>query len=71
MNSMLVLALCFVVTLLIGVPVVWSLAISSMVACLSVPGISLAFLAQKMELGSEQYSLHQAIYQIGNPIAVP
>ena len=57
MNSMLVLALCFVVTLLIGVPVVWSLAISSMVACLSVPGISLAFLAQKMELGSEQYSL--------------
>lgn len=57
MNATLVLALCFVVTLVIGVPVVWSLALSSMVACLSVPGISLSFLAQKMELGSEQYSL--------------
>ena len=57
MNATLVLALCFVITLLIGVPVVWSLALSSMVACLSLPGISLSFLAQKMELGSEQYSL--------------
>lgn len=57
MSSTLVLALCFVITLAIGVPVVWSLALSSMVACLSIPGISLSFLAQKMELGSEQYSL--------------
>ena len=57
MSPTLVLALCFVITLAIGVPVVWSLALSSMVACLSIPGISLSFLAQKMELGSEQYSL--------------
>jgi len=57
MNATVVLALCFVITLVIGVPVVWSLAISSMVACLSLPGVSLSFLAQKMELGSEQYSL--------------
>lgn len=57
MNSMAVLAICFVVTLAIGVPVVWALGISSMVACLSIPGISLMFLAQKMELGSEKYAL--------------
>lgn len=55
--SMFFLALCFAVTLAIGVPVVWSLALSSMVACLSIPGISLSFLAQKMELGSEKYAL--------------
>ena len=57
MNSMVVLALCFVISLIIGVPVVWALALSSMVACLSIPGVSLAFLAQKMELGSEKYAL--------------
>ena len=57
MSPTLILALCFVITLAIGVPVVWSLALSSMVAYLSIPGISLSFLAQKMELGSEQYSL--------------
>lgn len=57
MNSMVVLAVCFVATLAIGVPVVWALGISSMVACLSIPGISLMFLAQKMELGSEKYAL--------------
>ena len=57
MNSMLVLALCFVITLAIGVPIVWSLALSSMVACLSIQGVALSFLAQKMELGSEKYAL--------------
>lgn len=57
MNSMVILAVCFVATLAIGVPVVWALGISSMVACLSIPGISLMFLAQKMELGSEKYAL--------------
>ena len=54
---MVILAVCFVATLAIGVPVVWALGISSMVACLSIPGISLMFLAQKMELGSEKYAL--------------
>ena len=46
MSPTLILALCFVITLAIGVPVVWSLALSSMVAYLSIPGISLSFLAQ-------------------------
>ena len=57
MNSMIILAVCFVVTLIIGVPVVWALALSSMVACLSLPGISLSLLAQKMQMGSEKYAL--------------
>lgn len=57
MNSILVLAISFVVTLILGVPIVWALAASSFIACLSIPGISLSFLAQKMELGSEKYAL--------------
>ena len=44
MNSMVVLALCFVISLIIGVPVVWALALSSMVACLSIPGVSLSLI---------------------------
>ena len=35
MSPTLILAPCFVITLAIGVPVVWSLALSSMVAYLS------------------------------------
>lgn len=57
MSSVLPFILCFIVTLAIGVPIVWVLALSSMVACLSLPGISLSFLAQKLELGSEKYAL--------------
>ena len=55
MNYVLILALVFFITLAIGVPIVWSLVISSMVACLWLPGVSLAFFAQKLELGSEKY----------------
>lgn len=56
-SSVVILAFCFIITLLIGVPIVWALAISSMVACLSLPGISLSLLAQKMQMGAERYSL--------------
>jgi len=57
MNSMTIFVLVFVVTLIIGVPIVWSMAISSIIACMYIPGVSLNFLAQKMEAGAEKYAL--------------
>ena len=56
-HSIVILAFCFVITLVIGMPIIWALALSSMVACLSLPGISLSLLAQKMQMGAERYSL--------------
>ena len=56
-SSMFILAAVFVITLLIGIPVVWSLALSSMVALLSIPGMADTFLASRMQAGTEQYSL--------------
>ena len=56
-GSLILLAAVFVITLIIGVPVVWSLALTSMVALASIPGMAETFLAQRMQAGTEQYSL--------------
>lgn len=56
-TATIILAIVFVVTLVIGIPVVWALALSSFVALLSIPGISTQFVAQRMQMGTEQYSL--------------
>ena len=57
MNSMAVFVIVFVGTLLIGVPIVWSMSLASIIACMSLPGMSINFLAQKMEAGAEKYAL--------------
>lgn len=55
--SMLVFVTVFVLTLILGVPIVWSMALSSVAACMFLPGISLNFIAQKWEAGAEKYAL--------------
>ena len=57
MNSMTIFVIVFVGTLLIGVPIVWSMSLASIIACMSLPGMSINFLAQKMEAGAEKYAL--------------
>lgn len=56
-TSMALFTVIFVVTLILGVPIVWSMALASIIACQFIPGVSLSFLAQKMEAGSEKYAL--------------
>lgn len=55
--SMTMFVAVFILTLLLGVPIVWSMALSSIIACAFIPGISFSFLAQKFEIGSEKYAL--------------
>lgn len=57
MDSITILFLVFTVTLLLGVPVVWSIGLSSACALLTMGHIPISFLAQRMFTGAERYTL--------------
>ncbi|MGL6200042.1 MAG: TRAP transporter large permease [Lachnospiraceae bacterium] len=57
MNPFLVLIIVFVVTMILGVPVAWSLAISCICSLVAVTGLPLMQITQKMYSGGEKYSL--------------
>ncbi len=57
MESVTILLVVFAVTLILGVPVVWSIGLSSVCALLTMGHIPLSFLAQRMFTGAEKYTL--------------
>jgi len=57
MNAVTVLLAVFVITLVIGLPITWSLTISSFLAVCVVGGSPTALLAQKLFGGTEKYTL--------------
>ena len=57
MSPMAILFISFVITLAIGVPIVWSISLSSIFAILAMGDVPLTFLAQRMYAGTEKYAL--------------
>lgn len=57
MNPFLVLLIVFVITLMLGVPIAWSLAISCICSLVVATGLPLMQITQKMYSGGEKYSL--------------
>jgi C4-dicarboxylate transporter DctM subunit len=57
MDSVTVLLVVFAITLLLGVPVVWSIGLSSVCALMTMGHIPLMFVAQRMFTGAEKYTL--------------
>lgn len=57
MNPFIVLLIVFVVTMLLGVPIAWSLAISCICSLVCASGLPLMQITQKMYSGGEKYSL--------------
>lgn len=57
MNPFLVLIIVFLITLLLGVPIAWSLAISCICSLVAATGLPLMQITQKMYSGGEKYSL--------------
>lgn len=57
MNPFLVLLIVFVVTLILGMPIAWSLAISCICSLVLAGGVPLMQITQKMYSGGEKYSL--------------
>ena len=57
MSPILVLLVCFGVTVVIGMPIVWSLLVSCLVSTAFMGGIPLSFFAQRMFTGAERYTL--------------
>lgn len=57
MNPFLVLLIVFIITLLLGVPIAWSLAISCICSLVAATGLPLMQITQKMYSGGEKYSL--------------
>lgn len=57
MNPFLVLLIVFIVTLILGVPIAWSLAISCICSLVAAAGLPLMQITQKMYSGGEKYSL--------------
>lgn len=57
MNPFLVLLIVFVITLILGVPIAWSLAVSCICSLVAATGLPLMQITQKMYSGGEKYSL--------------
>ncbi len=57
MDSVTVLLVVFAITLLLGVPVVWSIGLSSVCSLMTMGHIPLSFIAQRMFTGAEKYTL--------------
>ena len=57
MSPVLILLLVFTITLVLGVPFVWSLGASCLAAGFAMGGIPLTFFAQRMFTGAEKYTL--------------
>ena len=57
MNPFLVLLIVFVITMIIGVPIAWSLAISCICSLVLASGLPLMQITQKMYSGGEKYTL--------------
>ena len=57
MSPMAILFISFVITLAIGVPIVWAISLSSIFAILAMGDVPLTFLAQRMYAGTEKYAL--------------
>lgn len=51
-----VLIVVFVATLLLSVPIVWSMCLACILSCLASGGIPISFFMQKMEAGTEKYT---------------
>lgn len=57
MNPFLVLVIVFVITMILGVPIAWSLALSCICSLVAATGLPLMQITQKMYSGGEKYSL--------------
>lgn len=57
MDSVTVLLVVFAITLLLGVPVVWSIGLSSVCSLMTMGHIPMSFVAQRMFTGAEKYTL--------------
>ena len=51
-----VLIVVFIVTLIMGVPIVWSMSLACIASCLAAGDVPILFFAQKMEAGTEKYT---------------
>lgn len=56
-NAFIVLMAVFIITMLLGVPIAWSLAISCIASLVVASGVPLMQITQKMYSGGEKYSL--------------
>ena len=54
--EMIVLIAIFVITLLLGVPIMWSMSLACIASCLVSGDVPFAFFAQKMEAGTEKFT---------------
>ncbi len=57
MDPVTILFIVFVVTLVLGVPIVWSIGLSSVCALMTMGRVPVSFLAQRMFTGAERYTL--------------
>ena len=51
-----VLVIVFLVTLLMGVPIVWSISLACVASCMLGGDVPILFFAQKMQAGTEKYT---------------
>lgn len=56
-NAFIILMAVFIITMLLGVPIAWSLAISCIASLVAASGLPLMQITQKMYSGGEKYSL--------------
>ena len=54
-----VLIVVFIVTLIMGVPIVWSMSLACIASCLAAGDVPILFFAQKMEAGTEKYTFQR------------